>query len=144
MLSSKRKVLLKQGLMICILFLALANLVCVLEKPAKASFILDWLSGNTKSFSNNNEDDDDSVSNFDGWQNSPNSDFLKPGTYTLSTDSSKESLNASSLEQSLVDNIEDVENFDKVDPENPEASNNSTESTGGDNNSDKEYGTSNE
>lgn len=51
----------------------------------------------------------------------------------------------SNLEESL-DNIEDVENFDKVevDPENPEASNNSTESTGGDNNSDKEYGTSNE
>lgn len=93
MLNSKRKVLLKQVLMIgTMLSAALANLACVLERPTEASFILDWLSGNTKSFSNNNEDDDDSVPNFDGWPNSPNSNFLKPGTYTLSTDGSQESL----------------------------------------------------
>lgn len=49
----------------------------------------------------------------------------------------------SNLEESL-DNIEDTENFDKVDPENPSGLNGSTESTGGDNNSDKDYGTSNE
>lgn len=112
MLSSKRKVLLKQGLMICILFVALANLVCVLEKPAKASFILDWLSWNTKSSSNNNEDDDDSVPNFDGWQNSLNSNFLKPGTYTLSTDSSKES-----LEENKVNNMNKVYYDDDCDNE---------------------------
>lgn len=113
MVSSKRKALLKQVLMIgTMLFAALANLVCVLEKPAKASFILDWLSGNTKSSSNNNEDDDDSVPNFDGWQNSLNSNFLKPGTYTLSTDSSKES-----LEENKVNNINKVYYDDECDKE---------------------------
>lgn len=113
MLNSKRKVLLKQVLMIgTMLSAALANLACVLERPTEASFILDWLSGNTKSFSNNNEEDDDFVPNFDGWQNSLNSNFLKPGTYTLSTDSSQES-----LEENKVNNMNKVYYDDDCDNE---------------------------
>lgn len=91
---------------------ALANLACVLERPTEASFILNWLKENTKNASNNGREDDDSVPNFDGWQNSPNSDFLKPGTYTLSTDSSQKS-----LEENKVNNMNRVYYDDDCDNE---------------------------
>lgn len=40
----------------------------------------------------NNRNEDEHIPNFDGWLNSPNSNFLNPRTYTLSTDGSQESL----------------------------------------------------
>ncbi len=65
-----------------------------------------------------NEGSGDSVPSFDGWQNSLNSNFLNPRTYTLSPDSSQENLKESQTNNDDKTDIPENDYDKELNPEN--------------------------